>query len=111
MKDFIKKWYNDNNIEEQTLGYFWKSFDIYLKDDFEESIIVFPEGNKNIVLKFYKISYEFELPDLLTSDAQGLIGVYIDIFTNGKNVGYFRQLYLLDGTPFDEYFVINEIKC
>lgn len=103
MTGFIKKWCHNNNALNRTLEMFWNSFEIYSNEDYEEYITVFPDGKNNVVLKFDKISYEIDLPDF----SQELIAVTIDIYIREMRVGWYKQLYLLNGEPFDEYFVID----
>lgn len=103
MINYIKDWSDNNNILVRTLEMFWNCFEVYCNEDYEEFITVFPEGKTNVNLKFDKISFEIDLPDFL----QELIAVTIDIYVYEKKVGWFKQLYLLSGEPFDEYFVID----
>lgn len=103
MINYIKKWYEDYNIKNRTLDMFWNCFDVYCADDYEEFVTVFPLGKTNVNLVFEKVSYEIDLPDF----GQELISIYIKIYVDSKNVGWYKQLYFLNGEPFDEYFVIE----
>ena len=99
----LKEWYEEKNIFAHTLKNFWHSFETYAEDDYEEFAVVFPKGNTNVSLKPDRISYEIDLPNFL----QDLIAIYINIYVDERQVGWFKQLYLLDGEPFDEYFIID----
>ena len=103
MTDLIKKWCDNNNALSRTLELFWNCFEIYSNEDYEEYITVFPDGKKNVITKFDKILYEIDLPDF----SQEHIAITIDIYICEEKVGWYKQLYLLNGEAFDEYFVIE----
>jgi hypothetical protein len=103
MIEFIMKWCNDNNILNRTVNMFWKCFETYSKEEPEEYKTVFPAGKKNVILKFDKVAYEIDLPNF----SQELIAVTLNIYICESEVGWYKQLYLRNGEPFDEYFVIE----
>lgn len=103
MTEDIIKWSNNNNAMNRTLEMFWNCFETYSNEDYDEYKSVFPDGKKNILLKFDKISCEIDLPDF----SQELIAITLDIYIFETKVGWYKQLYLLNGEPYDRYFVIE----
>lgn len=103
MTDYIKKWCINNNVLNRTIEMFWKCFDIYSKEEYEEYKSIFTNGKKDVQTKFDKISLEIELPGF----THELISITIDIYNCETKVGWYKQLFLLNGEPFNEYFVIE----
>ncbi len=103
MINYIKEWYQNNNALNRTVEMFWRCFEAYSNEEPEEFKEVFPDGKKDTILQFHRISYEIDLPDF----SQELIAIILDIYVCEKKVGWYKQLYLLNGEAFDEYFVID----
>ena len=69
----------------------------------EEFFEVFPKDKSNVRIEFEKIVHEVMLPDY----DQELISVYLNIYVDDCNVGWFKNMLMMDGTDFDELFVIE----
>jgi len=99
----IKEWAMNNNVLQRTEDLFWTCFQSYREEEPEEFVEVFPEDKTNVKTEFIKIVHEVILPDF----EQEVISVYLNIYVGDHNVGWFKNVFCLDGTEFDEFFVIE----
>lgn len=99
----LEKWSKRHNALERTEELFWCCFQSYEQEESEEFSEVFPKGKANVRIEFKKIVHEVVLPDY----DQEFISVYLNIYVDGHNVGWFKNMLLIDGTDFDEFFVIE----
>ncbi len=102
MKD-LKKWSIKFNALERTENVFWECFYLYEAEEPEEFAEVFLYGKENVILEFEKIVHEVALPDY----DQEFVSVYLNIYVGEDLIGYFKNIFLSDGTQFDEAFVIE----
>ena len=102
MKD-LKEWCNSYHALERTEELFWCCFASYKEEEPEEFSETFPKGKSNVRIEFEKIVHEVMLSD----DDQEFISIYLNIFVDDYNVGWFKNMFLTDGTAFDEFFVIE----
>lgn len=100
MRSFLKNWCNENNAIVETTRSFWDSFNEFKKEEPNEFYSVF--GNEIVELFLDKICYELNLPEF----EQEFVSVTLDMFVNDTNVGWFKQIFFLDGKKFDEHFVL-----
>lgn len=103
MKNYLTAWYANNDAEKRTVDLFWRCFESYKNDDFDEFCSVFSKDKENVKIELDRLSYELNLPEL----SNEFISVCIDIYVEEKKVGWFKQYYSVDGEPYDEYFVID----
>ena len=101
LKNLLKNWCNKNNAIEETTTSFWYNFNEFKREEPDEFYSVF--GNGEVKLFFDKISYELNLPAL----EQEFVSVSLDIFVNNKQVGWFKQIFYLDGSKYDDNFVLD----
>lgn len=98
----LEEWSKRHNAIERTEELFWCCFQSYKEEEPEEFSIIFPK-EKNVRVEFEKIAHEVMLPDY----DQEFISIYLNIFADDHNVGWFKNMLLTDGTNFDEFFVIE----
>lgn len=103
-REELKNWYEEHEIFDKVLETLWESFYDYKRTEPALFLDVFPLERDNVNLDFVKLSYELPLPDLEGET----ICVYVDIFTDEKCVGWFKELFNIDGTSKDKYFVVEE---
>ena len=99
----IKEWSDCYNAFERTKELFWCCFQSYKEEEPEEFCEVFPEEKSNVRIELEKIVHEVMLRDF----DQEFISVYLNIFVGKHNVGWFKNMFCMDGTDFDEFFVIE----
>lgn len=99
----LKEWCERYRALARTEELFWRCFQLYKEEEPEEFSENFPEGKENVRIEFEKIVYEVMLPDY----DQEFISIYLNIFVNEDNVGWFKNMLLTDGADFDEFFVIE----
>ncbi len=99
----IKEWSINNNALQRTEELFWICFQSYKEEEPEEFGEVFPKDKTNVKIEFEKIVHEVILPEY----EQEFISVYLNIYVDDHNVGWFKNEFCLDGTQFDEFFVID----
>ena len=99
----LEEWSKIHNALERTEKLFWSCFQSYKEEDPEEFSEIFPKEKSNVRIEFKKIVHEVILPDY----DQEFISVYLNIFVDDHNVGWFKNMFLMDGTDFDEFFVIE----
>lgn len=103
MRELLIDWYITYDAEKRVIEYFWRCFDSYREDNFEEYSTVFTQDKENVNIVLDKVSFEMELPNLDNE----LISICVDIYVDEKKIGWFKQLFLLNGDQYDEYFVIE----
>ena len=99
----LKEWSKLYNALERTEELFWCCFQSYKEEEPEEFAEVFPKEKTNVRIEFEKIVHEVMLPDY----DQEFISVYLNIYVDDHNVGWFKNMLMMDGTDFDEFFVIE----
>ena len=99
----LEEWSKIHNALERTEELFWSCFQSYKEEDPEEFSEIFPKEKSNVRIVFEKIVHEVILPDY----DQEFISIYINIFVDDHSVGWFKNMFLMDGTDFDEFFVIE----
>lgn len=101
----LRQWCLEHNVLTRTESVFWIYFDAYKKDEPEEFETVFPHGRYDVTLEYERVQHELSLPDF-DRDTE-VVSVYLRIFSDHSEVGYFKMQFCLDGTEFDEFFVIE----
>lgn len=99
----LEEWSKLHNAVERTEELFWCCFQSYKEEEPEEFSEVFPKNKSNVRIEFEKIVHEVMLPDY----DQEFISVYLNIYVDDHNVGWFKNMLMMDGTDFDEFFVIE----
>ena len=99
----LEEWSKCHNALERTEELFWCCFQSYKEEEPEEFSKVFPKEKLNVRIEFEKIVHEVMLPDY----DQEFISIYLNIFVDDHNVGWFKNIFLMNGTDFDEFFVIE----
>ena len=96
-------WAKDYNIVEGCKNRFWYCYDNYEKENTEEFCQNFTSSKSDVELKLHRISHDFYSFD----DENQKVAIVMDIFVKDRYVGYYKELYLVTGKFFDEYFVIE----
>ena len=99
----LEEWSKLHNAIERTEDLFWYCFESYRTEEPEEFIEAFPQDKANVRIEFEKIVHEVMLPDY----DDEFISVYLNIYVDDHNVGWFKNMFMMDGTDFDEFFVID----
>ena len=89
----IKEWAMNNNVLQRTEDLFWTCFQSYREEEPEEFSDVFPKGKLNVRIEFEKIVHEVVLPDY----DQEFISVYLNIYVDDHNVGWFKNMFFFIG--------------
>lgn len=103
-KEQMKTWYDEHDIFDEILDELWHSFYDYKRENPARFLDTFPLERDNVNLDFVKVSHEYTLPDC----AEEYISVYVDIYRDDKCVGWFKQIFGLDGSKKNKYFMIEE---
>lgn len=99
----MKNWYDEHEIFDEILDALWSSFYDYKREHPAQFLDTFPLERDNVNLDFVKIAHEYTLPDCTNEH----ISVYVDIYTDDKCVGWFKQIFDLDANPKEKYFMIE----
>lgn len=102
-KEKMKTWYDKHEIFDETLDALWSSFYNYKREHPAQFLDTFPLERDNVNLDFIKVAHEYTLPDC----AEEHISVYVDIYTDDQYVGWFKQLFDLEGNQKENYFTIE----
>lgn len=100
--DDLRNWCIKHDIENRTIQDFWKCFEDYKNNEYDEYMNIFSNQEKSIKIFFDKISYEVNYPEFTNEH----ICVYLDLFVNEKKIGWFKQLFDINGELIDFNFVI-----
>lgn len=99
----LQEWSQCHNAMQRTQDLFWRCFESYKQEESEEFSEVFTQDKENITIEFEKIVHEVMLPEF----EQEFISVYLNIFVDDRNVGWFKNMFLPSGEDFDEFLVIE----
>ena len=99
----LEEWSKCHKVLSRTEELFWHCFQSFKEEEPEEFAEVFPKEKTNVRIEFEKIVHEVMLPDY----DQEFISVYLNIYVDDHNVGWFKNMLMMDGTEFDEFFVIE----
>lgn len=102
MHNDLMKWCQQHNIILRSKDIFWKNFKMYAKESPDEFKETFKYGASDASCCICDIMYKLELPGF----DYPMVYVTLDILCKKEKIGWFRQIYNIDGSEFDEYFVI-----
>ena len=99
----LERWCKINNAIEISIECFWKSFEKYKEEDKNEFFSVFKNERRGVSLCLDKISYDFDLPNFVRDQ----ISIAMDIFLEDRQIGWFKQVFSIEGEPIDDFFIIE----
>lgn len=101
-----------HEVRERTVSSFWKTFDMYRREEPEEFFEVFGEFDKKLLfLNYVKVALTVCNWDSFEEDEYNenheYVSAYLDMHYNDKYIGYYSLLFNFSGEIFDDFFVIE----
>lgn len=100
----LQEWCLKHNVKERTLTAFHNALEAYREEETMEYGKVFPNELMPIIPIFDKVCHVFSFPEFEFERVQ----IDMSIEYDERTVGWYRMIYEMDGSEFDDYFVIEK---